>query len=302
MEDNSQQPLVSIIIPTYGGRSHLADSVKSALTQTYGNVEVIVVDDNNPDTPERKRTEELINKYTSNHLFKYIRHEKNRNGAAARNTGIKVSSGELIAFLDDDDCFLPEKISRQVDYLSEHPEYQAAYCLASKNGINIPTVPYEGDVSLHLLMGESNMFTPTLIFRREAIEALNGFDESYRRHQDYELLLRFFEKGYRIGCFQKILTDLGHNEGENSPHGDKLELLKANFFEKFSSTIDILESQKPGTKKDIYAIHYSKVFIDHIKTHHWLMAWRILGKYGLFSPSIFAKQIYKTAIHLLFNK
>jgi len=292
------KPLVSIIIPTYGGRERLPSAVKSALNQTYDNVEVIVVDDNPPESENRRTTEGMMAQFSDSRV-KYIKHPVNKNGAAARNTGIRNSKGEFVAFLDDDDCFLPDKISQQISFLKKHLGYQAAYCLASKMGKGIPTVPYEGDVSLQLLMGRSNMFTPTLIFHRYVLEKLNGFDESYRRHQDYELLLRFFAEGYKIGCLRIILTDLGQNEGENSPHGEKLEQLKVNFLNKFADTIDRLDKQNPGSKDKIYAVHYSNVFIDHIKTHNWKMAFNILQRYWSLSPKIFMKKIYKTAIHVI---
>ncbi len=301
MEENNNSTLVSVIIPTYGGRKRLVNSVKSVLSQTYTNLEVIVIDDNPPESENRRKTESMMNEVDDSRV-KYIRHPQNKNGAAARNTGITASHGEFIAFLDDDDCFLPDKLALQIKYLNAHTEYQAVYCLASKEGKPILTTPYEGDVSLPLLMGKSNMFTPTLLFHRCSLEYLNGFDENYCRHQDYELLLRFFASGFKIGCLEKILTDLGRNEGENSPHGEKLEQLKAIFLENFSNTINNFEITNPGVKNKIFAVHYSKVFVDHIKTHHWKMAFKTLKCYWHCSPKIFISQIYKTALHVIFQK
>ena len=104
---------VSVIIPTYKNRGGLIGSVKSALSQDYdGLIEVIVVDDNDPQSTFRKHTEELMNQYKDNDKVKYIRHEVNKNGAAARNTGLRAAKGDLIAFLDDDDLFLQGKLTR----------------------------------------------------------------------------------------------------------------------------------------------------------------------------------------------
>ena len=109
---------VSIVIPTYKNRGGLTNSVDSALAQDYeGLIEVIVVDDNDPNSEFRKSTTELMARYSDNSKVKYICHEVNKNGAAARNTGIKASTGDYIAFLDDDDLFLEGKLTKQVAYL-----------------------------------------------------------------------------------------------------------------------------------------------------------------------------------------
>lgn len=294
--------LVSIIIPTYKNRGDLEQSIQSCLNQTYTNIEVIVVDDNGLGTSKQIETQTIIEKFINSQKIKYIVHNTNKNGAAARNTGIKSAKGEFIAFLDDDDCFLPNKINQQVRFLKTHPQFDAAYCLASKQNKPIETTPYEGDVTYELLLGKSNIFTPTMIFKKENLLNIGGFDESFRRHQDYELLLRFFAKGYRIGCLTEILTDLGSNNGENIPHGEQLENLKNHFLNNFSSQIDALEKNYPGARNRITASHYSKVFIDHIKTHNWKLAIRILKKYFFKNPSIFIIQIYKTAQHIIFHK
>ncbi|MDP3388286.1 MAG: glycosyltransferase family 2 protein [Eubacteriales bacterium] len=89
-------PLVSVLIPTYKSTSSLKMSVESVLSQTYENYEIIVIDDNNPDTEYRRRTEAIMDRYIHNPKIMYIKHSKNKNGAAARNTGFKNSKGELI--------------------------------------------------------------------------------------------------------------------------------------------------------------------------------------------------------------
>ena len=111
--------LVSIIIPTYKRNEKLKKAIESILKQTYQNIEIIVVDDNNPNTEYRKKNEILMQSYIKNSKVKYIKHEKNKNGAAARNTGINAANGKYIGFLDDDDEFLPTKIEKQVDVLEK---------------------------------------------------------------------------------------------------------------------------------------------------------------------------------------
>ena len=100
---------VSVIITTYN-RAHLVGkAIKSVLNQTFQDFELIVVDDGSTDN-----TEEVINSFNDTRI-RYIRHKINKGGNAARNTGLRNSKGEYIAFLDSDDEWLPEKLERQLE-------------------------------------------------------------------------------------------------------------------------------------------------------------------------------------------
>ena len=287
---------VSVIIPTYKNRGGLSCSIDSALTQDYaGLIEVIVVDDNSPNTEFRILTENLMHQYKDNPKVIYIQHETNKNGAAARNTGIKAANGDYIAFLDDDDIFLPGKLSKQVEYLIRNPKFSAAYCLAQRKGKPCSQRILMGKCSREILLLESNFFTPSLIFRRQALFDINGFDESFRRHQDYELMLRFFAAGFNIGCVPEVLIEIGGNLGENIPSGDQIEKLKTNFFEKFRKFIEIEDAKTPGFANQVYAKHYAGVFLNHIKYHHFFSAFKTL-RYAFKSPAIFLAVLYKSLI------
>ena len=121
--------LVSILIPTYKRTDKLKKSIKSALNQTYENIEIIVIDDNDPETLDREKNEILMDQMKKEYKnIVYIKHEKNKNGAAARNTGIKKAKGKYIAFLDDDDEFFKQKIEIQYKYLKENPNFKAVSC------------------------------------------------------------------------------------------------------------------------------------------------------------------------------
>ena len=271
---------VSVIIPTYKNRGGLIDSIESALSQDFdGLIEVIVVDDNDSQSPFRKHTEELMGQYKDNDRVKYIRHEVNKNGAAARNTGIRASKGDLIAFLDDDDLFLKDKLKKQVSYLDSHKEFDAVYCLARRDKYCCSQKVIEGNGTRDILLLESNFFTPSLMFRRKSLEDINGFDESFRRHQDYELLLRYFAAGYRIGCVPEILIEIGLNKGENSPRGSRLNELKDYFFLRFRDFIVAEDNKTPGFANQVYAKHYAGVFLSHLKNGYWKMALKVFFKY-----------------------
>jgi len=288
--------LVSVIIPTYKNRGGLQESIFSALEQDYKDLEIIVVDDNAPDGEGRRSTEEVMKAFEGESKVIYIRHPENRNGAAARNTGIKASKGDYIALLDDDDLFLPGKIEKQVKYLEEHPEYDAVYCLAKRNDKPYGNDVSEGDCTREMLMLQTCIYTPCQMFRREPLMQINGYDESFRRHQDYDLLLRFFHAGYKIGCLREVLTEIGTNEGENIPTGKKMEEMKAYFFEKFMPYIDEIEQREPGFKNKVFAKHYAGVFLNHVKHKNFSMAWRTLNTYMRLSPKIFTHVVWHSMI------
>ena len=89
-------PLVSIVIPTYARPTNLIRAIESVLAQTYAPIEIIVVDDNGVNTPFQKETENLLSSYIFDGKITYLKHEVNRNGSAARNTGTRASHGEII--------------------------------------------------------------------------------------------------------------------------------------------------------------------------------------------------------------
>lgn len=292
--------LVSIIIPTYKNRGQLKRCINSALEQTYKNVEVIVVDDNEPATPERYATELVLSQYDGNKKVSYIKHDHNKNGSAARNTGWKASHGQYIAFLDDDDMFYPEKVEKELSFLLEHPEYDAAYTFEEyEGGKRVSITPYEGDVSKQLLLLDSHIQTSTVMFRRYALEKIDGFDESFRRHQDLEVFLRFFQVGMKVGCLQECLTVFGKNMGENAMEGGKMEDLKKQFLSQFGDFIDKYEKEEPGFKNKVYAKHYAAVFLKYVKAKDIVNAVRIFCKYFPKSPKRFYSVVnYSLKAHL----
>ena len=114
-------PKVSIIIPAYNNAIYLGEAINSCLAQTYTNIEVMVVNDASPDN-----TTEVVKAFKDDRI-KYILHKKNKGLSAARNTGIRASTGEYIALLDGDDIFHPKKVELHVDYLEKHPEIGVTY-------------------------------------------------------------------------------------------------------------------------------------------------------------------------------
>ncbi len=111
-------PLVSIILPTHNRPALLQEALDSIYGQTYDNWEIVVVDD--------ASTPPVAHEFKDGRI-RVVRHESSRGGAAAKNTGIQNARGEIIAYLDDDDCYAPAYIERAVDVLGQHPEIDVVF-------------------------------------------------------------------------------------------------------------------------------------------------------------------------------
>ncbi len=187
-------PLISVIIPTFSRPENLARAIDSVLAQTYTNYEVIVVDDNGEGTENQIATESLLNTYVDSKVI-YIKHAVNKNGAAARNTGIRVAQGELIAFLDDDDEWSKEKIEKQLEVIGDNVHNILIYCQAEvRTGTRQYISPQDSigkgeRMTDYLFVRKGLVQTSTIIVsRRLALSCL--FDETLQRHQDYDFLFK----------------------------------------------------------------------------------------------------------------
>lgn len=241
-------PLVSVIIPTYKRSDYLLNCIDSVIKQTYKNLEIIVVDDNGLGTEFQKSTEKNLQHLINSKSIIYIAHEINKNGSAARNTGFKASHGEFVNFMDDDDSFEPNKILEQVMLLSSLPEsFGAVYCksrfvcktkVTKKTKIWTSNYNKSGMIVKDYLLGVAEFNTSALLFRRSVIEELGGFDESYVRHQDYELMTRFFSN-YMVSCTKSdfLMTyDMSRDRG-NFPSMSKLRDVRIKFIKQFESDL-----------------------------------------------------------------
>lgn len=255
--------LVTIIIPTYKRVSTLERTINSAINQSYKNIEIIVVDDNQPDSIYRLEVENLVRTYTGMKNFIYIKHPKNLNGAAARNTGLVHSNGDYITFLDDDDIFYETKVEKQVKYLENQSKHGCVYCGRVQNN-QVILGNYEGNLTKQLLSMSFTPTTPCLMFKKSTLLEINGFNPTFKRHQDYELLLRYFEK-YTIGYIYEPLVEIGVNEGENQLKTDELLNMKINYLHLFERKILEIDAFEKGFYNKTYRKHLSTAIISFIK-------------------------------------
>lgn len=195
----------SIIIPTCRDVDYVLPAIKSALSQDSKDFEVIVVNDNPENSKHYSQLHTLYSSWEkvvgSEELLEHlivINHKFNRNASAARNTGIIQSSGEYVSFLDDDDYYEPNRLTAvETGLRNNNDNIGACYCgyTGSWNGKkNIERFPEGnlGDLILLLQYNEHYMCTNTVTFKRSCLNDLCGYNESYNRHQDIELMVRFF--------------------------------------------------------------------------------------------------------------
>ncbi|MBW9393707.1 glycosyltransferase family 2 protein [Enterobacter roggenkampii] len=231
--------LVSVIIPTFGRPVNLSRAIDSVLSQTLNCFEIIVVDDNDPESLERNLTEQVMSRYVDKNI-KYVKHTKNENGAVARNTGFKHSRGNYISFLDDDDEFFSSKLENQIRFMVNN-NYKFTYCrtLKCSNGKMIYESSYRscGDLTKDILCSFSDLNSSSIIVERGLFHLVNGFDPNFRRNQDYEFILRCLEfEG--LYCCDSVEVRRHLDSKINHPSFQQYISIRAEFFNKFKKTIN----------------------------------------------------------------
>jgi len=185
-----ETPLVSVVVPTYARPEKLRRAVETVRAQTYRPIELVVVDDHSPE-PAADALEEITLDDVSLTL---VRHDQNRGGNAARNTGIRESTGEFVAFLDDDDRWEPAKIQRQIETFQSSPDSVGLVYTGARyiydDGERVIANDIEGTVTRQILAGANVAEFSALIVRRSVIEQAGLPDERFPSWQDREWFLR----------------------------------------------------------------------------------------------------------------
>ncbi|HMU32514.1 MAG TPA: glycosyltransferase [Pyrinomonadaceae bacterium] len=186
---------VSVIIPNYNYSKYVCEAVESALGQTYQNKEVIVVDDGSTDS-----SVELLAKYGDK--IRLIA-QKNAGVCAARNNGVAASTGELIAFLDADDVWMPEKLEKQVAQFLADPNVVLSHVGMEDIDANDTVLAthldgMSGKVSSHMLLFEEAVILGACsgaVVRRKPFETLGGFDKRMSTAADWDFCFRISRLG-----------------------------------------------------------------------------------------------------------
>ena len=234
--------LISIIIPTCSRSHFLHASLESALKQTYDNTEILIVDDNGEGSTEQARSYEAVKKYIDGKKVKYIRHERQKGGSAARNTGIKESAGKYTAFLDDDDSWNDKKIEKQFELLKKSDsETGLIYCgvrikNAKKNFDRIVLPVKRGYILRDLLLRNHIRSTSCILCKKKFLSQAGMFDEKLPIRQDIDLYIRMSQI-CKFDFINEPLVMFNQHEETRISHS-VANRIDANYilFEKFKDT------------------------------------------------------------------
>ena len=266
------KPLVSIIVATYRRDTVLWSALCSLSNQSYSDIEVILVDDN--DAPEwNEKIENIAEKFRTEYpyiMFQYIINHPNQGSAKTRNIGIMAAKGEYITFLDDDDVYLPEKVEKQVSFMEEkkldysitnlylYNENEKLIDKRIRNYINETSEQklFEYHMKYHITG------TDTMMFRKEYIVKIGGFPP-INVGDEFYLMQRSIENGGKFGylprCDVKAYVHTGEgglSSGKGKIDGENLLYEhKKKYFDKLS----------PKIVKYIKARHYAVLAYAYLR-------------------------------------
>ena len=200
-----QQPLISIVIPVYNNAEYLGDAIRSVLHQTYGNFELLIVNDASPDNAI-----DVIKSFSDSRI-RYIEHEVNKGLSAARNTGIRKSQGDFVALLDGDDYFHADKLYAHVNFLERHSDIDVTYNARFELNHSSTTIrelwrpPKEVGLADFML---GYPFSPSdMIVRRDSLFRVGLFDESYTYYgEDMDINCKLALAGYKFASVDRALN------------------------------------------------------------------------------------------------
>lgn len=278
--------LVSVIVPTYKRSDMLLRCINSVLNQTYKNIELIVVNDNEKGDEYSLQLYEKLSSVTDER-FRFIEQEKHINGAVARNFGIKNATGEYICFLDDDDYINDNKIERQVEELSKlDSSYGGVSCLLTqvKNGkLTMVKLPYSTkNLMERVLSRRVRIGTGAVLFRRKALDDAGYFDEGLMRHQDVQLFAYFASK-YKLKLIKEYLYVVDISDGQNRPSAEKLYEIKRSYYKSVAPLFDKLTKRQV---EKIYIMHDVEIAAAYVKRGEYLKGISMLKRLILHPSTI----------------
>lgn len=199
-------PKISVVIPAYNVAPYITQTLDSVFAQTYQNFEVVLINDGSPDTVE---LEEKIAPYFSKIVYG---RQENLGASEARNAAICLARGDVLAFLDGDDVWLPGFLEAQLDFLEKN-NFEMVYCNALLFGAPLfagktymQTSPSSGAVTTaSLLSADCNVITSGTILKKDALLRVGLFDAHLRRMQDFDMWFRLAQNGTKIGYQRDIL-------------------------------------------------------------------------------------------------
>lgn len=238
---NTEFFLVSVVIPVYNGARYIQVAIDSILEQTYNNYEIIVIDDGSTDD-----TRQQLQLYKGK--IRYI-YQENQGSAAARNLGINLSKGNLVAFLDADDFWtMPDKLEKQVYMFVDNPSLggiNTGWTIVDDAGNQIKTVqPWHKSPILNLetWLKKKCVRTSAMIFRKGWLEKVGGFDEELKQSHDVDLALRLSLAGCETVWLKEATVAYRQHDNNTTKNNLKQAKYMQAVLDKFFARQDLPES------------------------------------------------------------
>jgi len=276
-------PFFSVVIPTHNRAEFLREAMQSVLNQTFGNFEVIVVDDHSED-----HTRDVVGSF-SDQRIQYVRNDRGKGGAGARNAGIFRAKGEWVAFLDDDDVWLPERLGLQYHKIQEKGQgvgliYCGCVTYDPKNNRQFPTsIPsIEGWVENALFSRNFIGSFSKVTIRRELLWHVGGLDERFPALQDLELYIRIAtlsQVSFVKGC--SVYIRRAHVDRISRKLDKKLEaslLLRQKYDDRIRRSVSL--RHYAAAKVFIYAVVTGNIG-EAVRSFPWTLAGIVLNPLGL---------------------
>jgi len=266
---------VSVVIPTCNRPKLLKEALSSVFEQTYKNFEIVIVDDGE-DSPEQ-----VLKEFDTSRIT-YIKNKEKQGGAGSRNIGVENSKYDPIAFLDDDDTWVPEKLEKQINALIENKEAQFCFCAV----LNIfpdkeeRTYVPQGLKDVHelALRRFKGFLTSGLVVHKKAFKEIGGFDSSFPSHQEAELMIRLSKNHLGFGIDEPLVR-------MNLAHGG--EHIGGNINRRIEGREKLLEKHKETflQHSEIHALQQYRFFFLYRSAKQYkeakralLKAWKIHSK------------------------
>lgn len=265
--------MISVITPTYNRVEYLGNAIDSVLGQTYSDFELVIIDDNPHESIARKETEKLVRKY-SDPRIRYLRNPLNMGGALSRNRGIDEARGEYVAFLDDDDVYLPERLEVQVKAMIENGWDVSVMDGATYNFVTGEKVAErhqrirngmtkEELIKANLLFHISG--TNTFMYKTEFLRNTGGFD-NVPSCQEYSLMEKTLDMNPSLGYIPEIHIKNYLHPGEHVSMGPKKLEGQKILYERKKKYFHLLSLSE---RRQVTCRHHGVLFFVYLKMHRY---------------------------------
>ena len=265
--------MISVITPTYNRADYIKTAVDSVISQTYTDWELLVIDDNKPESEARKATAAVMSQYTDPRIH-YIQNEKNMGGALARNVGIFMAKGDFIAFLDDDDMYLPERLQVQWEQMVANDwdvsvmdgatySFETGEKVAERHQKVRTGMSKEELTRANLLYHISG--TNTFMYKASFLKGISGF-EDVPSCQEYILMQKTLDNNPRFGYIPEIHIKNFMHPGEQLSTGPKKLRGQQMLYENKKRYFHLLSRDE---RKQVVCRHHGVLFFVYFKMHKY---------------------------------